>query len=243
MKEKLLGKMPEICLTITSMMIAIVFAIIYIVKCSQPIKLDFTGFIENIGNKIIDLIEVTGYPGILFLMVLESALMPIPSEIVMPFSGYLVLQGKLNFTGVVLAGSIGNLIGSLLSYLIGLKYGRNFLVKYGKFLLIKKEHLELAEKWFKKYGDRTVLFSRLLPVIRTVISLPAGIGKMEGDRFTLYTIVGVVPWCCFLTYAGILLGKNWTWIEKILHNASVTITILLIAALIVYFLKKNIMQG
>jgi membrane protein DedA with SNARE-associated domain len=191
-----------------------------------------------ISNFIVSIISITGYPGVLFLMILESALMPIPSEIIMPFSGYLVYAGKFDIWVVTLIGTIGNLIGSWTAYFLGLYLGRNFILKYGKYILLKKKHLLLAEKWFKKYGDKTIFFSRMMPVVRTVISLPAGLARMNFKKFSIYTFIGSIPWNFALTYIGFWLGKNW----KIISKYTETIDLLIIAGIIIfliYFLRNR----
>ncbi|MGI0075247.1 MAG: DedA family protein [Nitrosotalea sp.] len=169
--------------------------------------------INNLANFVIQTISNTGYLGIFFLMVAESALIPIPSEIIMPFSGYLASTGKLNPIFIILAGSIGNLVGSLVAYFIGVKLGRAFIVKYGKYVLLKKSHLEWTESYFKKYGDMSTFVSRLLPAIRTYISLPAGVAKMNLKKFVIYTFAGSIIWSAMLTYVGTTLGDQWTKIR------------------------------
>jgi membrane protein DedA with SNARE-associated domain len=169
--------------------------------------------INNLANFVIQTISNTGYLGIFFLMVAESSLIPIPSEIIMPFSGYLASTGKLNPIFIILVGSIGNLIGSLVSYFIGIKLGREFIVKYGKYVLLKKSHLEWTESYFKKYGDKSTFVSRLLPAIRTYISLPAGVAKMNLKKFSIYTFAGSIIWSTMLTYVGTTLGDQWTRIR------------------------------
>lgn len=147
------------------------------------------------------------------MMVLESALIPIPSEIIMPFSGFLVFEEKFSLLWVVFWGTIGNLIGSILAYLVGLYGGRPLVEKYGKFILISRHELDLADRWFVKYGNISIFFSRMLPAVRTFISLPAGIAKMPFGRFCLYTTLGSLPWSFALTYAGIIMGENWKGLE------------------------------
>lgn len=185
----------------------------------------FIGLIEYGVNLLLQIISGMGYSGIFFLMTLESAVMPVPSEIVMPFAGYLAWEGTFNFWSVVLAGTFGNLLGSILAYYIGLKLGRKFISKYGKYVLLKEKHLALSEKWFKNYGDKAIFFSRLLPMVRTVISLPAGIGKMNFTKFSLYTFVGSVPWNFALTYAGFWSGKNWEIITNYMHQLTIVVVI------------------
>ena len=169
--------------------------------------------ISNLANFVIQTISNSGYAGIFFLMVAESALIPIPSEIIMPFSGYLASTGKLNPILIIITGSIGNLVGSLIAYVVGVKIGREFIVKYGKYILLKKSHLDWTESYFKKYGDRSTFVSRLLPAIRTYISLPAGAAKMNLKKFSIYTFAGSIIWSTMLTYIGIALGDKWAMIR------------------------------
>ena len=147
-------------------------------------------------------------------MVLESAMIPIPSEIIMPFSGFLVSAGKFGPILVVLAGSLGNLVGSILTYYFGLRVGRAFIIKYGKYVFFKREHLEFTERLFKNYGDKISFVGRLLPVIRTYVSLPAGIGRTNFIKFVFYTLIGSLIWNSILTFAGMQLGNNWKNIDR-----------------------------
>jgi membrane protein DedA with SNARE-associated domain len=163
---------------------------------------------------ITSIISALGYGGIFFLMIFESALIPIPSEIIMPFSGYLVATGKLGSIGVVLAGSFGNLVGSVATYYLGIRFGRAFLIKYGKYVFFRPHHLEITERLFQRYGDKIAFVGRLLPVVRTYISLPAGVGKTKFWKFAVYTLAGSLIWNTMLTYAGIELGYNWKHIDK-----------------------------
>jgi membrane protein DedA with SNARE-associated domain len=195
--------------------------------------------ISHLSNFIIHVISNSGYFGIFFLMTAESALIPIPSEVIMPFSGYLASTGKLDPVFVILAGSIGNLVGSLVAYVIGVKLGREIILKYGKYILLKKSHLEWTESYFKKYGDRSTFVSRLLPAIRTYISLPAGIAKMNLKKFAIYTFAGSIIWSTMLTYVGISLGEQWT---KIRHYSDYIdgLVIVGIIIIIIIIIKKKI---
>ncbi len=166
-----------------------------------------------IGSFIVNVISALGYPGVAGLMALESACIPIPSEIIMPFSGYLVAVGKFSLWLVVLSGTLGNLIGSIIAYFVGYYGGRPLIEKYGKYILISPHDLDRAENWFKKYGSASVFFARLLPVVRTFISFPAGVAKMPFGKFCLYTTAGSLPWSFLLAYIGIVLGENWQSIE------------------------------
>jgi len=171
------------------------------------------GIIAFLSTLIIDLISRTGYFGIFFLMTIESALIPMPSEVTMPFSGYLASTGKFNFWWVVIIGTIANLVGSVIIYLIGHwgedTFAHQWIRKYGKYILISEHELQKSEKWFRDHGDKIVFFSRVLPVVRTYISLPAGAAHMNFKRFCILTTLGSFIWSIFLTYIGFVLGKNW----------------------------------
>ena len=182
-------------------------------------------------------ISILGYPGIFLLMIAESAMIPIPSEIIMTFSGFLVATNKLSFLEVVLAGSFGNLIGSVITYYIGIKIGRPIVIKYGKYILFKESHLEFTEKLVEKTGDKISFMGRLLPGIRTYISLPLGIAKANLIKFLIYTLFGSLIWNACLTYIGIRLGNNW----ENFHNYSTyldILTIFLIIGFIIWFIYK-----
>lgn len=166
-----------------------------------------------VSNFAIQTISAFSYLGVTFLMALESACFPIPSEVIMPFSGFLVFEGKFSFWLVVFWGVMGNLMGSAIAYFIGFNGGRSLVEKYGKYILISHHDLDLAQKWFERYGSISVFFSRILPVVRTFISFPAGVARMNFFRFSLYTILGSFIWAVILTYAGILAGENWQDLE------------------------------
>ena len=200
------------------------------------------GIVFEILRPVIDLvisfISTTGYVGIFLLMILESALIPIPSEIIMPFSGFLVTSGKFHPFAVIIAGSLGNLVGSVLTYYVGIKFGRAFIIKYGKYIFFKENHLEFTDKLFKKYGDRISFVGRLLPLIRTYVSLPAGIGKTNLTKFVFYTFAGSVIWNTMLTYAGIQLGNNWENIDKYSIYLDIA-AVLAIVVFIVWIISKR----
>ena len=200
------------------------------------------GIVFEILRPVIDLvisfISTTGYVGIFLLMILESALIPIPSEIIMPFSGFLVTSGKFHPFSVIIAGSLGNLVGSVLTYYVGIKFGRAFIIKYGKYIFFKENHLEFTDKLFKKYGDRISFVGRLLPLIRTYVSLPAGIGKTNLAKFVFYTFAGSVIWNTMLTYAGIQLGNNWENIDKYSIYLDIA-AVLAIVVFIVWIISKR----
>ena len=189
-------------------------------------------------NLVLQIISSTGYAGVMLLMALESAVIPIPSEVVMPFAGYLVSQGRFDFWLIVLVSTVGNLLGSIAAYFVGMYAGREVIIKYGKYILLREHHLVIAEKWFKKYGSEAVFFGRMLPVVRTVIALPAGIARMNFTKFALYTFVGSIPWNIALTYAGMWFGVNWLSIEKYMRWLYIPLVIAGIAV-VVWFLKKR----
>lgn len=192
--------------------------------------------VEFVSSTAIYLIESLGYWGIFLGMTIESACIPLPSEIIMTFAGYVVYEGKMAFWGVVLVGTLGNLVGSLIAYYVGWWGGRPLLEKYGKYILITHNKLNLADEWFEKYGHEAVLISRMLPGLRTFISLPAGITHMNLKKFILYTVVGSLPWCFVLTYIGVLMGPNWTTIESYFRylDILVGIGIVVFIAYIIY---------
>jgi len=193
----------------------------------------------TVSSFIVNIISSFGYPGIVILMALESACIPIPSEIIMPFSGYLIFLERFSLWPVVFWGTIGNLIGSLIAYFIGLYGGRPLIEKYGKYILVSNHDLERAQRWFEKYGNPSIFFSRMLPVVRTFISLPAGIARMPLWRFSLYTFAGSLPWAFILTYVGVILGKNWNGIEIYFRKFDWLIVIL-VGLLIGWFIYQKL---
>ena len=154
-------------------------------------------------------IGASGYTGIVVLMGIESACIPLPSEIIMPFAGYLVYLGHFNLFWAATMGAIGCNLGSVVAYWIGAKGGRPLVERYGKWVLMSHHDLDQMTKFFERYGSITVLLARLLPVVRTFIAFPAGIAKMPQLRFHIYTFVGSWPWCFALAYAGMKLGEKW----------------------------------
>lgn len=195
------------------------------------------GLVETVTNFAIHLIENLGYWGVFIGMTLESACIPIPSEVIMPLSGYVAYEGKMTLLGITIIGSFGNLFGSLIAYFVGLKGGRPFLEKYGKYILISHDRLEMADRWFEKYGYEAVFISRILPIIRTFISLPAGIAKMDLKKFTIYTFLGSLPWTFLLGYIGYFLGPQWNIIRNYFQILDI-IVILGIIGFIVYLIYQ-----
>lgn len=171
-----------------------------------------------LAGAIIAVISRMGYLGIVLLMGIESACIPLPSEIIMPFSGYLVFQGTLSLGMVALAGALGCLLGSWLAYAIGAWGGRPLIERYGKYVLISRHDLDLADRWFQRHGDITILVGRLLPVIRTFIAFPAGVVRMSPWRFSLYTFLGSLVWCWGLAWIGMKMGEHWDTLGVYFHR-------------------------
>lgn len=166
--------------------------------------------ITALSGFVIAVISAGGYAGILLLMAIESACIPLPSEVIMPFSGYLVFTGRFHLLWVATIGAIGCNLGSLIAYEIGYYGGRPLVEKYGSYILLSRRELDWADHFFKRFGDATVFVSRLLPVVRTFIALPAGVSRMPRLRFHLYTFLGSWPWCLGLAWVGMKLGEKWS---------------------------------
>jgi membrane protein DedA with SNARE-associated domain len=190
--------------------------------------------ISELSRFVIACISRFGYGGILFTMAIESACIPLPSEIIMPFSGYLVSTGEFTMLGVTLAGAVGNVVGSVAAYYAGLFGGRPFVERYGPYFLISHRDLDIADHWFQKYGEAAVFFSRMLPVVRTFISLPAGVAQMHFPRFVLFTFLGALPWCYVLAYVGVKMGERWDELRDYFHRFDIVIGLALVAALVLF---------
>jgi membrane protein DedA with SNARE-associated domain len=193
-----------------------------------------TSLIEFLADFVINTISTLGYLGVFLAMAIESACIPLPSEIIMPFSGYLVFQGEMNLLVVGLVGALGNLGGSLLAYWVGAKGGRPLIERYGKYVLLSHHDLDLADRWFERYGRSTVFFTRMMPVVRTFISFPAGMSRMRLGTFSLYTFIGALPWSLALAYVGMKLGENWDTLGGYFHKADIFIAVLLVAGVVWY---------
>lgn len=196
---------------------------------------------EILSGFITQLIASVGYLGVFALMALESAALPVPSEVVMPFAGYLAYQGVFNLFLISIVGAAGCTAGSIISYYIGLKGGRPLIERYGKYLFIKTDHMDTAEKWFGKYGDKAVFFSRMLPVVRTFISLPAGIGKYDFRKLVAFSFVGSLPWTFLLAYVGFSLGPYWESIIGFFNGLDIAVVAAIIMAILYFlFIKKRL---
>lgn len=193
--------------------------------------------LEYIAGFIISAISTMGLPGIVLLMGIESACIPLPSEVIMPFSGYLASQGRFTLMSVALAGTLGCLLGSIPAYYLGKFGGRPLIEKYGKYVLISGKDLEIADRWFNRYGEITIFFSRLLPVIRTFIAFPAGVSSMHMGKFAIYTVLGSFPWCYGLAYVGFKLGERWPTIREYIHKFDILIGVAIVAGIGLYIYR------
>jgi len=189
--------------------------------------------LEIISALIVTTISTLGYSGVVLLMAIESACIPLPSEIIMPFSGYLVSKGEMNLWLVGVAGAVGCVVGSMIAYWVGMYGGRPVIEKYGRYILISHHDLDLADRWFARYGEIIVFVSRLLPAIRTFIAFPAGVARMNIARFIIYTFAGSLPWCIGLAYVGQKLGEQWDKdprLKSLFHRFDFVIGILIVIA-------------
>lgn len=183
-------------------------------------------------------IAATSYGGIALLMAIESACIPLPSELIMPFAGYLVHEGTLNLFWVATAGAIGCNLGSLVAYEIGHYGGRALVERYGRWILLSRHELDWADRFFSRWGYLAVFVGRLLPVVRTFIALPAGIARMPRGKFHIYTFLGSWPWCLALAYFGMKLGENWRELGKYFHQFDFVIGGLLLIG-VIWFVRSH----
>jgi len=175
---------------------------------------------------IMSVISTMGYGGVVLLMAIESACIPLPSEIIMPFAGFLVFKGEMLLWGVALAGALGCVLGSIPAYYVGMYGGRPLVEKYGKYVLISHRDLDMADRWFARHGDIIIFIARLLPAVRTFIAFPAGVARMPLPKFIVYTFIGSLIWCYLLAYVGMKLGENWVSLEHYFHQFHYVIVVL-----------------
>jgi membrane protein DedA with SNARE-associated domain len=187
-----------------------------------------TAVLEFLARFIITVISQSGYLGIVLLMGIESACIPLPSEVIMPFSGYLVSTGRFDLLWVSMAGAFGCNVGSAVAYYVGAWGGRPLIEKYGRYVLVTRHDLEMADRFFARFGTWAVFIARLLPVIRTFIAFPAGVARMNFLRFNVYTFLGSLPWCFALAYAGLKLGEHWTVLRQYFHRFDTVLGILIV---------------
>jgi membrane protein DedA with SNARE-associated domain len=183
--------------------------------------------LTGLSALIISVIAGLGYGGVVLLMAVESACIPLPSEVIMPFAGYLVSTGHFGLQAVAIAGAVGCLLGSYVAYFVGATGGRRAFEAYGRYVLISPHELELADRFFQRWGSATVFIARLLPVVRTFIAFPAGVSRMELWRFSIYTLLGSYPWCLALAWAGMKLGQHWRDLAPYFHRFDNLIAVLL----------------
>ncbi|MFZ3101341.1 MAG: DedA family protein [Desulfitobacteriaceae bacterium] len=177
----------------------------------------------QLGQFVVNVISGFGYAGVFLAMAIESACIPLPSEIILPFTGYMVFKGHFGLWQATLAATLGNLFGGLVAYYVGVWGGRPFLKRYGHYFFIKERELAWTERLFAKHGEITVFVGRLLPVVRTFISLPAGIARMNPLKMVFYTVIGALPWCFVLIILGKKLGENWDSLKPLFHRLDLII--------------------
>ena len=197
---------------------------------------------EQFSVYFLEFIAAWGYVAIAVLMAAENACIPIPSELILGFAGFLIFDGQLGFVGALTAGMIGGLAGSIFAYAVGHYGGRSFVDAYGHYFFIQPRHVDLAQRWFDKYGLKAVFFSRMLPVVRTFISLPAGFAHVDFKKFLLMTLAGSLPWTALILACGVTLGKSWQVMLAIGHEASlifVGLCALLLACLYLRHRRKK----
>jgi membrane protein DedA with SNARE-associated domain len=201
--------------------------------------------IALVSGLVIASISTLGYLGVILMMAIESACIPLPSEVIMPFSGYLVSTGRFGLQEIAMAGAVGCLLGSYVAYYVGASGGRWFLLRYGKWVLIAPHEIEIAERFFARWGASAVFFSRLLPVVRTFIAFPAGVAKMRLLPFTIYTLAGSYLWCLALAWGGMKLGENWETLGPWFHrfDGVIVAIIALGAAFVLYNRIRGVYAG
>jgi membrane protein DedA with SNARE-associated domain len=197
------------------------------------------GVTEFLAQYITAFIDATGYASVFVLMIMESMVFPVPSEAVMPFAGFLVAEAKFTFALVIAVSTAGSIIGSLLSYCIGRYGGEPFIRRFGRYLLLDHDDLIAAERFFGKYGDATIFICRFIPVVRHLISIPAGTGRMNLLKFSIYTIAGAGLWNAFLTVCGFYLRKNWETVMHYSRYVDIAVLVLLVLG-VAYFIKKHL---
>jgi membrane protein DedA with SNARE-associated domain len=196
---------------------------------------------ERIAEIATAFIAAGGYPSVFVLMTGESMVLPIPSEAVMPFAGFLIAEGRMTFLGVVLAATLGSITGSLISYYIGALGGRPLVERWGKYLLLRHDDLVAAEKFFAKWGSGAIFVCRFIPVVRHLISLPAGFARMKLLPFCLYTIIGAGLWNAFLAYVGFYLRQRWDVVMKYSHVVDIVVLAIL-ATGVVWFVARHVLR-
>lgn len=194
---------------------------------------------ELIVTWAVSIINQAGVGGIFVLMTLESMIAPIPSEGVMPFAGFLLFEGKMTVLQILISSTLGSLVGSLVSYYIGARYGEAVIKRWGKYLFLNEHHLEQTKRFFARYGNKTVFVSRFIPIVRHLISIPAGVGKMNLLTFTLYTGIGATMWNMFLVWVGYRLASRWEVVQKYSHVLDIVVVVVIVVGIIYLVWKKR----
>lgn len=195
--------------------------------------------LTQLGQFVMQLISSMGYFGVFLAMAIESACIPLPSEIILPFTGYLVYRGDFELWPATIAATLGNLFGALVAFYIGVWGGRPLIKRYGHYILIKERELAWTERLFKRHGEVTVLVGRLLPIVRTFISLPAGIAKMNPVKMAIYTVIGALPWCMFLIIVGEKLGENWDALKPLFHRMDLVVGVIIVGGIGYWFTHRR----
>ena len=196
------------------------------------------GIEEQLVLFLQNLFQTMGWPGVILAMTIESACIPLPSEVTMPLAGWMLVQAQgLSQTFLLVAafwGAVGNTLGSIITYWVGARGGRPLLAKYGKYILISKRDMDLADRWFARWGEPTAFFSRMLPVVRTFISLPAGIARMNFARFTVLTFIGSFIWSGVLAWAGFVFGSHWRAVREAMRPFDLPVIVIILALVALY---------
>ncbi len=195
--------------------------------------------ISNLSDLALKVIDKTGYAGIFLLSALESCAIPIPSEVVVPFSGFLASTGRFNLLAVGLVATVANLVGSIILFWIGRSGGRWVLERYGRYILVHQDDLDMTDRWFRRHGPATVFWSRILPGIRTFSALSAGIAEMSWSKFSLYTFLGSLPWNFTLAYIGYKTGKRWDILHPYFQKAEIGIVIVLVV-FVIWYVRRHL---
>ena len=194
---------------------------------------------EQFSALFLDFIAAWGYVAVAVLMAAENACIPIPSELILGFAGYLIFAGKMTFVGALTVGMIGGMAGSIFAYVVGARGGRSFVDRYGRYFFIKKSHVDIAQDWFDRYGLKAVFFSRMLPVVRTFISLPAGFARVDMKQFLILTFAGALPWTALILFAGMQLGEGWKLLTQVGHEASIAFVVIAAIVIVVLYIRHR----
>ena len=198
-----------------------------------------TALLEKLSLFIIASISSMGYWGIMAMMAIESACIPLPSEVIMPFSGYLAGTGRFTLWGVSLAGAAGNVLGSWAAYAAGARGGRPLAEQFARWRIIRMDEYDLADRWLKRHGLQVAFWTRLLPIVRTFVSFPAGAARVPFGRFTLYTFMGSLPWSFALAYVGLLFGEHWERIRTVWRGFDLVVLAALLALFLLWFRRHR----